>query len=61
MMMGKLGLVSCARQARKSVPNARQGQWQEKFAQRGVLLQELVLKVVVRVLLKAEYAFSFNG
>jgi hypothetical protein len=60
-MMGNLGLVSCARQAGKSPSSARPGQWQEKIAKRGVLLQELVLKVVFLMFLRAEHAFSFIG
>ena len=61
MKMRKLGLVSRARQAGKSPANAKSEQWQEKFATRGVLLEDSVPRVVVRRLLKAEHAFSFIG
>jgi hypothetical protein len=44
-----------------SPANARAEQRQEKFAAWGVLLEDIVPRVVVRMLLKAEYTLSFIG
>ena len=61
MKMRKLGLVSRARQAGKSPANAKSEQWQGNFAKWGVLLEDSVPRVVVRMLLKAAHALSFIG